>query len=67
MDTTTELRFVQISCVPVPNLQETQTVALLYGLTADGVVWSKRLQDLEWVREPMTAAGKTTVGEGPVA
>lgn len=48
-----ELRFVQISCVQVANVAETQTVAWLYGLTADGVVWSKRWQDLKWEREPM--------------
>ena len=59
-----EVRFIQIQASPIENVQETQTVLMLYGLDADGVVWSKRIQDTEWRRESMLIRPEALQQEG---
>ena len=48
-----ELKFIQIQCVPVPNVGSTQCNVFMYGLDADGKVWFKRDTDNVWRHEEM--------------
>lgn len=48
-----ELRFVQIQCVSVPNVSNTQCHVFMYGLTESGEVWFKRDTDKTWTLESM--------------
>jgi len=54
----TELRFIQIQCVPVPNTSATQCNVFMYGLTEKGEIWFKRGNDEAWIKESMTIYDK---------
>ncbi len=48
-DRKSDMRLVQIQCVPVPNTIATQCNVFMYGLDSEGKVWFKRELDEHWV------------------
>jgi len=46
-------KIIQISCVPVPNVETIQCHVYMYALCEDGSVWFKRDNNNIWSKESL--------------